>query len=111
MTFGICVCLYSVYGKTFWLVVETFAELFSCVLDISPFFAILYIFCVTRGHVMPALARRFRQILRVRSKFDISKSFRENFVLVKMAYTIYVRVYEIKIRSFFRIDSMLADKI
>ena len=43
-TFRIGVCLYSVYGKTFGLVVETLAELHSWVLEMSPFSAIVYIF-------------------------------------------------------------------
>ena len=50
--FLIGVRVYSVYGKTFGSVVETLAELHSCVLEISPFFALLYTFCVTRGHDM-----------------------------------------------------------
>ena len=35
--FLIGICLYSVYGNTFGLVVETLAELHSCVLEILPF--------------------------------------------------------------------------
>ena len=43
------VCLYSVYGKTFGLVVETLAELHSCVLEISAFFAKVYIYFGNKG--------------------------------------------------------------
>ena len=68
---SIGVCLYSVYGKTFGLVKETLAEFHSCVLEMSPFFEILYIFCVTRGHIISMLARR------VGSKSDSFKNYME----------------------------------
>ena len=48
--FLIGVCLYSVYGNTFGLFVETLAEFYSCAFEISAFFATLYAFCVTREH-------------------------------------------------------------
>ena len=53
--------LYSVYGKPFGLVVGSLAELHSCVLEISPFFVILYIYFGNKGHVISTLARRFRR--------------------------------------------------
>ena len=46
----------------FGLVVETVAEFNQCVLEMSPFFAILYMFCVTWGRAISTLARWFRQI-------------------------------------------------
>ena len=55
----------------------------------SPFFASLYAFCVTRGHVILTLARRCHQILRVRGKSDIFQTLYaqiKNFVPVKMVY-------------------------
>ena len=41
--------MYSVYSKTVGLFEETLADFHSCALEISPFFASLYAFCVTRG--------------------------------------------------------------
>ena len=43
--------------------------------NIAVFRQDIYIFCVTRGHVMSSLARRFRQILRVRSKSDVFENY------------------------------------
>ena len=78
--------------KNFWVSCRNFGELHSCVLEISPFFALLYTFCVTRGHDMSTLARR----LRVRSKSDIFENYNGQiqifffffFSLVKMVYAI-----------------------
>ena len=63
--------LYSVYSNSFWLFEENVAEFHSCALEIMPFFATLYAFCVTRGHAISTLARRFRQMLRDCGKSDI----------------------------------------
>ena len=51
----------ALYSKFRDLVVDTLAEFHPCVHEISPFIAILYMYCVTRGRAISTLARRFRQ--------------------------------------------------
>ena len=57
-TFWIGVCLYSVYGKTFGLVVEKgLVRFYSCVLEMSLFFAILYIFDIENHRILTLSAK------------------------------------------------------